>query len=102
MAPEPTPTEVNLRNLYIKGPSLLNVSDVADFRAEPLPGGVAARYFWGLSGGGDVAIAPLDPGGMERLIKVTGVKTGYLTLSVAALDAEGNKVAYGSRTIYIQ
>lgn len=95
------PTGASATEIYLKGPSTLRVNQIAGYRAEPVLHPDLDHYEWSYYGPGEVNAMPNDPDGRDRVIQAKAVEEGSVLLIVKAFDAEGNRLATGTRELTI-
>lgn len=94
-------TEPDPAQFYVKGPAALTVGTEAVYRAEIVLG--ASSYHWQLAGSIDAVsgiVETLD--GLNRLLHVTAVRHGAVTLVVQARDAEGRLMAVSHKDVRVR
>lgn len=94
-------TESDPAQFYVKGPAALTVGTEAVYRAEIVLG--ASSYHWQLAGSIDAVsgiVETLD--GLNRLLHVTAVRHGAVTLVVQARDAEGRLMAVSHKDVRVR
>ena len=91
----------NVAPLYIKGPDALRLHDQAPYRAEPIQDPRLHHYAWSTYGLGDLDAEAVDPAGLDRLIRARATEEGTVLLIARAYDADGNRIARGTKEITI-